>query len=254
MKLIFLGSGSAFTVGVNNFQANMLLVAENKQKLLIDCGSDIRFSLHQAGYSYQDITDIYLSHLHSDHAGGLEYVGFNRKFDPHCDRSKLYLHPELVEPLWQNTLSGSMGFLPEEPATLASYFDIVTASAQQQFSWESIQFQLVKVLHIQDYQGSLMPSYGLFFTLNQQKILLTSDTQFCLSHLAPFYQQADLIFQDCEITPHLTKVHAHYQQLVTLDQSIKQKMWLYGYQPGELPQAEQDGFIGFVKCGQVFDF
>ncbi|NET69497.1 MAG: ribonuclease Z, partial [Sphaerospermopsis sp. SIO1G2] len=32
MKLIFLGSGSAFTVGANNFQSNMLLVTEENHK------------------------------------------------------------------------------------------------------------------------------------------------------------------------------------------------------------------------------
>ena len=53
----------------------MLLINEQGNKLLIDCGSDIRFSLYAAGFSHLDITDIYISHLHADHAGGLEYIG-----------------------------------------------------------------------------------------------------------------------------------------------------------------------------------
>jgi len=31
-------------------------------------------------------------------------------------------------------------------------------------------------------------------------------------------------------------------------------MWLYHYNDGELPYAITDGFLGFVKQGQVFDF
>jgi hypothetical protein len=31
-------------------------------------------------------------------------------------------------------------------------------------------------------------------------------------------------------------------------------MWLYHYNPGHLPDARADGFRGFVKKGQVFDF
>ena len=65
-KLLFLGSGSAFTVGDNNFQSNILLIHDNNQKLLLDCGSDIRFSLYQAGFSYLDITDIYILIEHFD--------------------------------------------------------------------------------------------------------------------------------------------------------------------------------------------
>ena len=69
MKLIFLGSGSAFTVQDNNYHSNMLLVAPNDKKLLIDCGADVRFSLNEIGLTYKDINDVYISHLHSDHAG-----------------------------------------------------------------------------------------------------------------------------------------------------------------------------------------
>ena len=252
MKLNFLGSGSAFTVGANNFQSNILLIAANQQKLLLDCGSDLRFSLFNAGYSYRDITHIYLSHLHSDHAGGLEYVGFSRKFDPKCDRATLYIHPQLKEPLWR-TLSGSMGFLDEENVGLNSYFKLA-ANSNQSFTWNQVQFQLVRVVHVRGYQKDLMPSYGLFFTLGDRKIFLTTDTQFHLPSLTPYYQQADFIFQDCETATSPTKVHAHYQQLVTLPLEIKQKMWLYGYQPGSLPNAMEDGFLGFVTCGQVFEF
>ncbi len=90
-KLIFLGSGSAFTIGVDNFQSNMLLVSDQRNKLLIDCGSDIRFSLYKAGFSHLDITDIYISHIHSDHTGGLEDIGFNTKFDSRCNKPNLYL-------------------------------------------------------------------------------------------------------------------------------------------------------------------
>ncbi|MGL5034855.1 MAG: MBL fold metallo-hydrolase, partial [Microcystaceae cyanobacterium] len=60
MQLLFLGSGSAFTLCSDNFQSNMLFISESGRKLLIDCGTDIRFSLHKAGLSYQDITDIYI--------------------------------------------------------------------------------------------------------------------------------------------------------------------------------------------------
>ncbi|MEC4984711.1 MAG: ribonuclease Z, partial [Oscillatoria sp. PMC 1076.18] len=62
MKLVFLGSGSAFTIGGDNFQSNIIIESENEKKLLVDCGSDLRFSLDALGLSYLDITDIYISH------------------------------------------------------------------------------------------------------------------------------------------------------------------------------------------------
>ena len=55
MKLVFLGSGSAFTVGHDNYQSNMLMVSKSGKCLLLDCGTDIRFSLNEQGYKHSVI-------------------------------------------------------------------------------------------------------------------------------------------------------------------------------------------------------
>lgn len=39
-----------------------------------------------------------------------------------------------------------------------------------------------------------------------------------------------------------------------MPEDIKAKMWLYHYSDGDLPDAKQDGFLGFVAKGQVFTF
>lgn len=253
MKLIFLGSGSAFTVGADNFQSNMLLISEQGNKLLIDCGTDIRFSLYEAGFSYLDITNIYISHSHSDHVGGLEYVGLSTRFDPRCNKPNLYLSQDIASQLWDKTLSGGMRMIEGAIANLNTFFDINRIKPNGQFTWENIQFNLVKVIHV-DSGCSIMPTYGLFFEIAKTKVFLTADTKFCLDITEEYYQRADILFQDCEITQFSTPVHAHYQQLLTLPKQIRNKMWLYGYQPGPLPDAEKDGFRGFVKRGQTFEF
>ncbi len=53
MKLIILGTGSAFTL--ENYQSNMLFEAP-EGRLLIDCGSDARRSVAAQGFSALDIT------------------------------------------------------------------------------------------------------------------------------------------------------------------------------------------------------
>jgi ribonuclease BN (tRNA processing enzyme) len=253
MKLLFLGSGSAFTVGGDNFHSNMLLINEQDDKLLIDCGSDIRFSLYEAGFSYADITDIYISHLHSDHVGGLEYIGLSTRFDPRCHKPSLYISKELASELWERTLSGGMRSIEGDIADLNTYFEVHPIKFNECFSWEKIDFELVKVVHI-DNGYYLMPVYGLFFEIEGTKIFLTSDTQLCLDKFSQYYEQADIIFQDCEISKFPTPVHARYEKLLTLPEKIKNKMWLYGYQPAPLPNAPKDGFCGFVKRGQMFEF
>jgi ribonuclease BN (tRNA processing enzyme) len=249
--LLFLGSGSAFTVGDGNFHSNILLTSDRGSQLLIDCGSDIRFSLHAAQLSYRDITDIYISHLHSDHVGGLEYIGINRRFDPQCDRPHLYLNQAIAADIWEHTLAGGMRSIHQEITTLETFFDPHPLS--ESFTWNTLTFQLVQMLHV--HNGVFpMPTYGLFFGLNGTRIFISSDTQLCIQQNRDYYEQADLIFHDCETSRNHSPVHANYEQLLTLPAEIRRKMWLYGYQPGVLPNATHDGFCGFVKQGQSFEF
>ncbi|MEB3175496.1 MAG: MBL fold metallo-hydrolase [Cyanobacteriota bacterium] len=255
MELLFLGAGSAFTLDPDNFQSNLLFLAENGKKLLIDCGTDIRFSLTKAGYSHSDITDIYISHLHSDHVGGLEYIGFVTKFDPNCEKPTLYLSQDIAVDLWHKSLAGGMEAIEGELADLDTFFQIHPLKPNGYFIWENIVFNLIKLNHVNT-GFMLMPAYGLFFEIDGQKVFLTTDTKLGYGEggLTPYYQQADLIFHDCEISQCPSPVHTHYGELAQLPPEIKAKMWLYGYQQGERPSAQADGFLGFVERGQRFSF
>jgi ribonuclease BN (tRNA processing enzyme) len=252
MRLIFLGSGSAYTVGGGNFQSNMLLITGAGQRLLIDCGSDIRWSLPQQGLSYLDVTDIYVSHLHSDHAGGLESIGFQRKFDPRCARPRLYVEDSLVGPLWDHCLRGSMGIISDAETTLETFFDVHTVSAHESFKWGTARLEPVPTIHVSS-PNATASSYGLFIQHGAHRTFLTTDTQYTPNHLAPYYASADLVFHDCETTAMKTGIHAHYEELLRLPDPVRAKTWLYGYQPGPLPDALADGFLGFVQPGQSFE-
>lgn len=252
MKLIFLGTGSAFTVGEGNYHSNIILESDTGKHLLIDCGSDARFSLFDQNYSHTDIDALYISHLHADHVGGLEWLAFTTKFDPNSSRPRLYLDHTMSYSLWEHVLSGGLSSLEGAPDKLTYYFDMHEIDEKGIFTWEGIDFTLVQTIHVETVCGK-MPSFGLLFTLNQTRIFITTDTQFNPA-LFPIFDQADLIFHDCETAQIKSGVHATYDQLVELPSNYKNKMWLYHYNPGLLPASTEDGFLGFVKKGQVFSF
>jgi ribonuclease BN (tRNA processing enzyme) len=252
MQLLFLGSGSAHTVGGDNFQSNMLLTADSGQHLLIDCGTDIRWSLAKRGLSYRDITDIYVSHLHADHVGGLEYVGFTTKFDPHCRPPRLYLERSLADPLWNHVLRGGMGYVSDTSATLNTFFDVRTVAAHQPFLWQGVPLQPVRTIHVST-SPETVHSYGLLIGEPGERVFLTTDTKYTPDHLAAWYALADVIFHDCETAATRSGIHAHYQDLRQLPRDVRAKTWLYHYQPGPLPDAVADGFLGFVRPGQSFE-
>lgn len=249
MKLTFLGSGSAFTVG-GNYHSNMLLESNLHKKLLIDCGSDVRLSLYEQGYSYQDAQDVYISHLHADHAGGLEWLAFSSKFNKNKQKPRLYLSQELPEQLWYHHLFASLNPAKDPSINLSSFFE-VRAISNSEFEWEGICFHLIPTTHI-TFPSGKMPSYGLWFKAEGKAVLITTDAQLT-ADIQELYDQSDIIFQDCETSNEKSGVHAHYTELMRLKPEIKSKMWLYHYQPGALPDAKKDGFQGFVKKGQRFD-
>ncbi|PWY56882.1 MBL fold hydrolase [Legionella qingyii] len=253
MKLLFLGAGSGIGTDFENFQSNMLLLTDSGKKLLIDCGTDIRFSLTKAGYHSQDIDALYISHLHADHIGGIEWFAFQRKFAFQKNKMPLLIiHEHLVHLLWNSSLSGGLKTLDDKEATLSDYFNVHVVRTGHGFSWEGQKLNPVQTVHIYS-NKELMPSYGLDISYNKKQYFITTDARFTPERFAPYYRDAALIFHDCETLETPSGVHAHFNQLVTLDPEIKAKIWLYHYNDGMLPDAQAHGFAGFVRCGQEFD-
>ncbi|MBC61286.1 MAG: MBL fold hydrolase [Zetaproteobacteria bacterium] len=251
MKLTFIGAGSAFANHNENYNSNLLLESpKNSEKLLVDCGCDARHALLDLGYTYKDISAVYISHLHFDHVGGLEWLGLTTKFDPSCQRPRLFIHEKVADIIWDTTLRGSMACLEEEEATLETYFDL--KSSNSSFLWNDVKFNMVKMIHVYN-KDKPQPCYGLEFSFGSKNIFFTGDTRFDLDRLLPYYNKADIIFQDTETLPFKSSVHCHYSEIVALPKSIKKKMWLYHYNAGQLPDCKKDGFRGYVQRRQVFD-
>lgn len=248
MKIKFLGTGGFFTL--NNFHSNIVLESCGK-KLLIDCGTDIRFSLKAAGEDLDSIDSVYISHMHGDHIGGLEWLAYAKYFREVKSKPTLYAHPTVMPLIWPH-ISSSMT-LQQSKTTLDTFFHVTPTNA---FSIGDVDVQTVQTIHYHD-GHDLMPSYGLFMTdrRTHSTVFLTTDTQFCLSHFRPYFDKANFIFHDCETYDwkgeKKSGVHAHYSELKTLPLAYRSKVWLYHYQDGELPP--KDGFGGFVQKGQGFE-
>jgi ribonuclease BN (tRNA processing enzyme) len=273
MKLTFLGTGSFFVTG-DNYHTNILLEDEEGHSFLIDCGTDIKRSLDAAGKDPSKIEGVYISHMHGDHAGGLEWLGFYSYFVTK-KRPKLYTDTVLMDRVW-NMLSPGMKCLDNKNAELSTYFepclclnDRLSHYSTHEgpkfcFSWRGIGFNIVTTRHItttRELKGTRVMadrcSFGLDVTVGQKRVWITTDS--CEANYAkvgypidPHYYISDLIFHDCE-TFECSTVHSHYSKLKEFSSEIKKNMWLVHYQEiDDMPDAKADGFKGFVKRGQEF--
>lgn len=251
MEIQFIGCGSAFSTSAY-YQTNALVIADSGKRLLIDCGSDARFALAELSLNPTDIDAVYISHLHADHVGGMEWLAFCTFFAPDVPRPKLYCNEALMHELWEQSLRGGLESIQGQVMTLTGYFDCHPVPENGEFVWENIRFTPVQTVHIMS-GYTIKYSYGLLIQdlAGTSTVFFTSDTQFCPNQIREFYTRAHLIFQDCETSPYKSGVHAHYDELEALPREIKKKMWLCHYQPD--PPQSADGFAGFVKKGQIFE-
>jgi len=263
MKITFLGSGSAFCM--DNWQSNMLIEMgpcdgyPNGVKMLFDCGGDIRWSLAEHGLSALDIDAVYVSHLHADHVGGLEYLAFVSYFAKTVRggmKPRLIGNTQLLKDLWSSSLCGGLNSIQMVDADMSTYFDILPIPNSGTFKVGDHSFKTVQTIHVIA-DTSFVKSFGLMATLpdGERKVFITSDTQYAPSQLNDFIRSADVVFHDCETAPFPSGVHAHYNDLKELPEDIKGKLWLYHYNSAKsLPDAKADGFLGFVEKGQSFEF
>lgn len=247
MNFTFLGTGSAFTN--ENFQSNAVIEVNGK-KLLIDAGGDIRRSLKAAGVNLWDLDGIYVTHLHSDHWGGAEFLAYGSFFNPmfvvngQRRRLKLYAHPSVREGLWNSMKDSTV--LPNKSATLNDYFDVQEFDGDS-FQWEGVQFDMVKTVHCLD-DSDPMPCFGLTWRTDSGKqVWFSADA--ILDRDQPLFNTADVIFHDCE-TGFKTGVHAHYDELLTLPATVRAKITNYHYNDGNKADCKAAGFAGWAVQGE----
>lgn len=260
MQIRFLGVGSQFTTQ-EYYHSNILITAPSGRRLLVDCGGDARFSLGERGIHPGDpegrIGSIYISHLHADHIGGLEWMGFVTYFAPDMERPRLFCEERHLANLWHHSLKSGLHAIEEKCMDISDYFDCHPLKADGFFVWEDIRFDLIEMEHVTAREGCRHPSYGLLIGSHDPdgtKVFISTDAKFQPDLIASMAQRAVVLFHDCETAEIRSTVHAHYDDLVTLPAEIKARMWLYHYQfdPEQDPVA--DGFAGFVVKGQSFNF
>ena len=97
------------------------------------------------------------------------------------------------------------------------------------------------------------------FDTDKNTVFISGDSQFAPNQMLTYFEQASIIFHDCEFAEYPNSVHAQFHQLINLPDEIKKKMWLYHYSlNGKLVQeydklAIENGFAGLVRRGQHFN-
>lgn len=236
-RLTILGVGHSEAIDHWN---NNALVSTGSGRMLIDAGYTIKHALRDQGLAIGDIDGIFLTHVHADHAFGLERIGLECRFH-HGYKPRLYLPEGLREELWDQTLKGVMGRLGEGPAELEDFFEVIPVGP------DGFDFRGVRCRPFANRHTPGKASYGLMLN---DRVLYSGDTR----PIARTIERLDpeVIFHDCTLRAS-NPVHASLTELLALYRpEIRERTFLMSYEDDWQAHREtvEAHFRGFAWQGQ----
>jgi ribonuclease BN (tRNA processing enzyme) len=219
-----LGVGDAFSA--KYYSTCMALHAEGTW-VLVDCPHPIRKILRESGTTaglaldVGQFSGIFLTHLHADHASGLEGFGFYSFFAV-GQRTRVLTHPDVRRRLWDGHLAGGMetSLSPDAKSLVArrltDYFEVIDLSESKPVQFGPFKVECRRTIHH-------IPTFGLRITAAGRCLGYSADTMFdpgLIEWLAP----ADLIIHETN-----EGTHTPYEKLVTLPRELLARMRIIHY-------------------------
>ncbi len=228
VRVIPLGVGDAFTA--LHYTTCMALGAGDDW-LLIDCPHPIRKLLHEGSQAagipldLDRIQGVALSHLHADHACGLEDFAYYSHFVL-GRKARVATHPEVLARMWDGLLAAGMGEVRLDPAAPPvvkrrdDYFDITPLDEAGAVAFGPFQIECRRTRHP-------IPTTAFRISSLGRTLGFSADSAFDPA-LISWLEPCDLILHEVTTQP-ASVVHSPYSALAALPSSLRAKMRLFHY-------------------------
>lgn len=203
LRVIFLGTGDAFSTGGRN-QAGYLIEGSG-ESLLLDCGSTVLAALKGEHLSTELIDTVFISHLHGDHFAGLPFLFL------HCTNIELrtrpltIIGPPEVESRAMQLYAALYADTAAEPMPFQLRF--VEAQPGKPSSFGGMQVTAFHVPH-QEHP----PSFGCAIETGGRKIVYSGDSGWT-EDLVAHAQNADLFICECSFFETRLATHLDYPRI-----------------------------------------
>lgn len=174
MEIIFVGTGSGRT-SLKRFHSTFCFRDKNRN-ILIDVGDGISKALLTQNIEFNSITDIIISHYHSDHFAGLPSLLTQMIIENRKTPLKIYTHKDLLIPL-ENFLHTSSIFLDKLKFMVEVIgFDFTNRTiVTESFKFSARQNSHITNKHNIELENVHFISSSFLFQLEGKNIVYTSD-------------------------------------------------------------------------------
>jgi ribonuclease BN (tRNA processing enzyme) len=228
VRILPLGVGEAFTA---RYYTACVAVGFGDAWMLVDCPHPIRKMLREAtdaaGLTLDlgGVLGVALTHLHADHASGLEDYGYYAYFVL-GRRARLLAHPDVSARLWDNLLAAGMGEWqgepgqPPEPKRFDDFFELTPLGGKTPARLGPFSIECRTTLHS-------VPTTAFRIRAGGRLIGFSADTAFDPSLIA-WLDPCDLIVHEATTFP-TSSVHTPYDALAALPAPLRARMRLIHY-------------------------
>jgi ribonuclease BN (tRNA processing enzyme) len=224
MRFVPLGVGDAFSA---RWYSSCLAIEAEGAWLLVDCPHPIRKILREASATAGVDLDVdrfeavVVTHLHADHASGLEGFGYFAHFVLRRP-ARLVAHADVVARLWDGHLAAGMERLlpsvdaPARCMKLEDYFAWTPLALERALQVGPFTIECRKTIHH-------IPTTALRVRAGGRTLGISADTAFDPSLIA-WLAEADLVIHETNYG-----VHTPYEKLAALPAALRSKMRLIHY-------------------------
>jgi len=181
------------------FNTNLIIEFDSSEFLLVDCGITASRSLETIGMSVLDVKNLFISHLHADHIGGIEELVLKSKLI-RGRKINLFIQETLVDGLWAS-IRGGIEHTQRGRMKIDDYFNLFPY--QDRFVLDGVEFSSHPTHHIKG-----MLSFDIAFG----SLLLTGDTVFSRDYVTGRASNFETVVHDCSLND-FQKVHAHFRDI-----------------------------------------